>query len=99
MSQCPLRTVRVPLPGAGLLLIVVSGGSAGSGLSHGAAELVDPGQDGLGEGERVEVPEAAAKEVHQHLINIRADIQALGYRVTPIDEWWVRAAAEDDSGR
>lgn len=54
---------------------------------------------GLGEGERVDVPEAVAKQVHQNLVNIRAEIQALGYRVTPIDEWWVHSAAEDDSSR
>lgn len=52
----------------------------------------------LGEDESMEVPEVVARRVHQELVDIRAEIQALGFRVTPLDEWWVRAAEDDDSG-
>lgn len=52
----------------------------------------------LGEGESVEVPEVVARRVHHKLVDIRAEIQALGFRVTPRDECWVRAAADDDAG-
>jgi len=54
---------RVPLPRRNVLLVVGSGGLAGSGLCDGGAEPVDAGQDGAGFGSvlgEVEEPVPAA---------------------------------------
>lgn len=48
----------------------------------------------MGHGLSLSVPSPVAQDLHQKLLDIRAEIRSLGYGVAPIDEWWIEAAAE-----
>ncbi|MCL6423839.1 hypothetical protein Bequi_10665 [Brachybacterium sp. JHP9] len=48
----------------------------------------------MGNDEEANLPEGRAEQIYQALLGIRAEIEALGFAVVPLDEWWVRAAAQ-----